>query len=118
MSKALSHDFRDRVVAAIEGGLSDRAASARFVVGLSSAIRWHQLARKHGRAIDGKPGGDQRSLKIEAVRNLPNATASRPPSLPTRLEPYSASGQRGPYRGSNSRITLFHIYYRYLDCFF
>jgi transposase len=66
MSKALSQDLRDRVVAAIDGGLSRRGAAARFGVSVSSAIRWHQLARTHGRAVARKPGGDQRSSKTEA----------------------------------------------------
>lgn len=65
MTKALSQDLRDRVVAAIDGGLSRRGAAARFGVSVSSAIRWHQLAREHGRAVARKPGGDQRSSKTE-----------------------------------------------------
>ncbi len=39
MSKALSVDRLDRVIAAIEGGLSCRQAAARFGVSASSAIR-------------------------------------------------------------------------------
>jgi transposase len=70
MAKALSQDLRDRVVAAIDGGLSRRGAAARFGVGVSSAIRWHQLAREHGRAVAGKPGGDQRSSKTDAHAEL------------------------------------------------
>lgn len=65
MAKALSQDLRDRVVAAIDGGLSRRGAAARFGVSVSSAIRWHQLARAHGRAVARKPGGDQRSSKTD-----------------------------------------------------
>ena len=66
MAKALSQDLRDRVVAAIDDGLSRRGAAARFGVSVSSAIRWHQLAREHGRAIARKPGGDLRSSKTDA----------------------------------------------------
>lgn len=66
MAKALSQDLRDRVVAAIDDGLSRRSAAARFGVSVSSAIRWHQLAREHGCAIARKPGGDQRSSKTDA----------------------------------------------------
>ena len=40
MAKALSVDLRDRVVAAVEGGLSRRKAAERFGVSISSAIRW------------------------------------------------------------------------------
>ncbi len=66
MARALSQDLRDRVVSAIEGGLSCRAAAARFGVGVSSAIRWRQLAHRHGRAIAKPQGGDRLSGRIEA----------------------------------------------------
>ena len=65
MTKALSQDLRDRVFAAIDGGLSRRGAAGRFGVSVSSAIRGHQLAREHGRAVAKKPGGDQRSSKTD-----------------------------------------------------
>jgi transposase len=68
MARTLSQDLRDRVVAAIDGGMSCRAAAAHFDVSISSAIRWHQLAREHGRAIARTPGGDQQSSKTEAHR--------------------------------------------------
>lgn len=66
MARALSQDLRDRVVGAIEGGLSCRAAAARFGVGAATAIRWRQLALRHGRAVARKQGGDKRSGRIEA----------------------------------------------------
>ena len=66
MARALSQDLRDRVVLAIEGGMSCRAVAARFGVGVATAVRWRQLALRHGRVVAGKPGGDQRSSKTEA----------------------------------------------------
>ena len=66
MARALSQDLRDRVVSAIEGGLSCRAAAARFGIGVATAVRWRQLALRNGRAVAGKPGGDQRSAKTDA----------------------------------------------------
>jgi transposase len=65
MAGALSQDLRDRVVAATDEGMSCRAAAARFGVGVATAIRWRQMARVHGRAIAGRPGGDQRSSKTD-----------------------------------------------------
>jgi transposase len=65
MSKALSLDLRERVIAAIDGGLSCRAAAARFGVSAASAIRWRQLTRKQGDARPGPLGGDRRSGRIE-----------------------------------------------------
>lgn len=70
MGRALSQDLRDRVVAAVDGGVSCRAAAERFGVGASTAIRWRQMALVHGRAVAGKPGGDQRSSKTEAHSEL------------------------------------------------
>jgi transposase len=66
MARTLSQDLRDRVVAAIEDGLSCRAAADRFGVSASSAIRWRQLAREHGRAVAKPRGGDRHSGRIEA----------------------------------------------------
>jgi transposase len=40
MSKALSLDLRDRVITAVEGGMSCRQAAAWFGVSPASAIRW------------------------------------------------------------------------------
>ncbi len=48
MPRLLSQDLRERVVAAIDGGMSCRAAAARFGVSAASAIRWRQLVVQHG----------------------------------------------------------------------
>jgi len=66
MARTLSQDLRDRVVAAIDSGLSCRAAAARFGISASSAIRWRQLALEHGRALAKPRGGDRHSGRIEA----------------------------------------------------
>ena len=66
MGRALSMDLRDRVIAAIDGGLSCRAAAARFGVSAASAIRWRQLTLRTGKAVPRRPGGDSRSKRIEA----------------------------------------------------
>ena len=46
--------------------MSCRAVASCFGVGVATAVRWRQLALRHGRAVAGKPGGDQRSSKTEA----------------------------------------------------
>jgi transposase-like protein len=48
MARSLSVDLRRRVVGAIEGGSSCRAAAQRFGVGASSAIRWRAQERREG----------------------------------------------------------------------
>jgi len=70
MSKALSVDLRERVVAAVAAGASRRAAAARFGVSVSSAIRWCTLAREAGSVAPGPLGGDRRSARIEAHGSL------------------------------------------------
>ncbi len=64
MSKALSVDLRERVVAAIAAGASCRGAAARFGVSAASAIRWWALEREQGDARPKALGGDRRSGRI------------------------------------------------------
>ena len=66
MGRVLSQDLRDRVVVAVEGGLSCRQAAVRFGVSAASAIRWRQLALEHGTPAAKAQGGDRRSARIEA----------------------------------------------------
>jgi transposase len=66
MGRALSVDLRQRVVAAVDSGLSCRAAAARFGVSAASAIRWRQLSLRTGKVAPARPGGDSRSKLIEA----------------------------------------------------
>ena len=66
MSKALSLDLRERVLAAIATGMSGRQAAERFGVSAASASRWRRLARRQGDARPGPLGGDRRSGRIES----------------------------------------------------
>ena len=75
--KPYSMDLRQRVVAAIEGGLSTRQAAARFAIGIATAGTWARLKRATGAvrpAKQGKPMGAVRQA-IEAcgaeLRYLP-----------------------------------------------
>jgi transposase len=62
MSKPYSEDLRERVVAAVEGGLSRRQAAEMFDVGVSSVVRWVQRFRMTGSVAARPMGGDHRSL--------------------------------------------------------
>ena len=66
MARSISADLRKRVVAAVEGGMSRRAAAAHFQVGASSAIRWVAQTRVTGEVAAKQQGGDRRSRAIEA----------------------------------------------------
>jgi transposase len=58
MGKPLSVDLRERVVAAVDGGLSRRKAAERFGVSISSAIRWTSLRRGTSEVRPQRQGGD------------------------------------------------------------
>ena len=68
MGRTLSEDLRSRVVGAVEGGLSRRAAAKRFGVGVATAIRWVRVFHATGVTKARRKGGDQRSQRIEAYR--------------------------------------------------
>ena len=70
MSKALSLDLRNRVLSAVSAGMSHRAAGARFGVSAASVSRWRALAREQGDARPKALGGDRRSGRIEAQRDV------------------------------------------------
>ncbi len=70
MAKPLSEDLRIRVIRAVEGGMSRRAAAERYGVSPASAVRFVRDWRESG-ATRAKPqGGDQRSHRIEAYRDV------------------------------------------------
>ena len=70
MAKSLSVDLRQRVIAAIDGGLSCRAAAERFGVSAASAIRWRDRQKKAGNFTPHRQGGDRRSRRIEEHSQL------------------------------------------------
>ena len=66
MTAPLSNDLRIRVVRAIEGGLSRRAAAARFDISIASAVRWHQRYRRDLARCAGCDWRDRHSHRAEA----------------------------------------------------
>ena len=50
-------DLRERVVAAVESGLSRRQAARMFTVSPSAVIKWMQRVRETGSAAPGQMGG-------------------------------------------------------------
>lgn len=65
MGKPLSMDLRARALAAVDAGMSRRAAARRFGVGVSSVIRWDAARRATGCFAPKAQGGDTRSQRIE-----------------------------------------------------
>lgn len=66
MTKPLSSDLRQRLVWAVDEGMTRRAAAARFGVSASTAVRWVDQWRQTGSVEPRPQGGDKRSQRIEA----------------------------------------------------
>jgi transposase len=66
MAKTLSQDLRSRVIAAVQGGMSRRAAAERYAIGEATAIRWLREFTHSGATAAKPKGGDRRSHRIEA----------------------------------------------------
>lgn len=66
MTAPLSNDLRRRVVRAIDGGLSRRAAAVKFDISVASAVRWYQRFKRTGSVDPDAVGGDHHSHRVEA----------------------------------------------------
>jgi len=62
MGKPYSMDLRERVVAAIEGGISTRRAAVRFAIGIATAGTWARLKRATGEVCPAKQGKPKSSV--------------------------------------------------------
>ena len=80
MTRPLSNDLRERVVAAVVGGESCRAAAARFGVAVSSAVKWSQRYRATGSVAPGKMGG-HRKRALEPHRAFIKERIAQTPHL-------------------------------------
>lgn len=67
MTRPLSFDLRQRVIAAIKAGMSCRAAAERFGIAPSAAVKWRRLWLETGSVAPRVQGGDMRSGRIEAL---------------------------------------------------
>ena len=62
MPAPMSRDLRERIVRAVEGGSSMRAAAARFAVSPSSAIKLMARVRATGSVAPARYGGHRRPV--------------------------------------------------------
>jgi len=105
MAEPLSTDLRERVVAAVKGGMSRRQAAAHFRVGVSSAIRWVAQAETTGDLRPKPMGGDHRSTAIEAqAETILSLLAEKPD---TTLVEYQEALAKTGHRFSVSTIWRF-----------
>jgi transposase len=80
MTRPLSNDLRERVVAAVLAGESCRSVAARFDVAVSSVVKWSQRHRVTGSVAPGKMGGHRKRL-LEPHRAFIVERISRTPHL-------------------------------------
>jgi len=83
MARAYSLDLRERVVAAVMGGQSCRAAAARFGVSVASVVKWVQRFRATGSAAAKRMGG-RRPYALEGERAWVLARISEVPDVTLR----------------------------------
>ena len=83
MAKPLDKDLRARIVAAVEGGMSCRAAAARFDVSESAAIKLMQRYRATGSIEPGQMGG-HKPRKLEAWREWLMQRLAEKPDITSR----------------------------------
>jgi len=81
MTRPLSNDLRERVVAAVRDGESCRAVASRFRVAVSSVVKWSQRYRATGSVAPGKMGGHRkpvlgphRAFIMERISQTPHLT--------------------------------------------
>ena len=67
MARPYSRDLRERVVRAVEGGLSRRRAAGVFGVGIATVIEWVRVWRESG-SLNAKPMGGDHSSRLKAER--------------------------------------------------
>jgi transposase len=81
MARPYSRDLRERVVGAVEGGLSRRRAARLFGVAVSTVIDWVDAWREEGRLTAKPMGGDhcsrlkeERAWLLDRVAAVPDLT--------------------------------------------
>jgi transposase len=81
MARPYSRDLRERVVGAVEGGLSRRRAAKLFGVAVSTVIDWVDAWQREGRLVALPMGGDhssrlkdERDWLLQRVAAVPDLT--------------------------------------------
>jgi transposase len=84
MTRPLSNDLRERVVAAVLAGETCRSVADRFGVAVSSVVKWSQRHRATGSVEPGKMGGHRkrvlephRAFILERIAQTPHLTLHR-----------------------------------------
>lgn len=93
MGRPYSLDLRERVVAAVHGGMSCEAAAEHYDVSQSSAIRWVRRTRETGSPA-ALPMGGKRQFALAEQREWLQARVAAKPDI-TRRALLAELGERG-----------------------
>lgn len=69
MARPYSMDLRERLIEAVRGGMSARAAAERFGVGVATGVRWARQFRSTGSVAPGQMGGHKKRAIAGAHRD-------------------------------------------------
>lgn len=111
MPRPYSQDLRERVVAAVAGGLSRHAAAKHFKVSASSAIRWVQRWQDTGEVMAKPTGGSTSPLEKHEAELLGLVTEK--PDL--TLDEFCAALKERQI--ATSRVSLHRFFVRHALCF-
>lgn len=78
MARPFSKDLRERIVSAVDGGLSRRAAARQFTVSVSCVIKLVQRWRRQGTVAPGQMGGWKDHALAEHEELVRSLVATRP----------------------------------------
>ncbi len=100
MPRPYSQDLRERVIGAVEAGMSARAADRLFDVSESVAIKWVQQWRRTG-SVAAKPMGGYKRSPLDAHGDVLLGLLEAAPDL-TVEEIRAELGERGIHAGHGS----------------
>jgi transposase len=111
MALALSADLRRRIVAAVDNGMSCRAAAVRLGIAPSTAIKWPQQWRRTGTIEAQRRGGDKRSHRLESHATVILALIAETPDVTlveivAHLQQQHGGAQHGLAAARSSRFRL------------
>lgn len=97
MARPYSRDLRERVVRAVEGGLSRRRAATVFALAASTVVEWVRVWRESG-SLSAKPMGGDHNSRLKGERGWLLERIAAAPDL-TLEEIRTELGSRGLHVG-------------------
>ncbi|TAL31391.1 MAG: transposase [Alphaproteobacteria bacterium] len=107
MPRPLSNDLRERIVRAVEGGMSRNAAAEKFEVSISSAVKIMQLWKRTGSWLPHKVGGHQRHILLPHEEEVNRILKEKPDITVAEMRVRLAKLK---IKASESAITRFLIH--------